>query len=129
MAVKCPSAIVFRRRIDVFSNLGDDGGAKGDVGNKVAVPISRSSRSVLPPIQRLVRLRNVHDVYVQPVGALVHGTRALFAHASEIAGQNGRRNDGVRSHDVALVVIFSRFKKKGHTLANQNKNRQVVGKI
>lgn len=39
VAVKCASAESFGGLVDVASDLGDDGRSKGDVGDKVAVPI------------------------------------------------------------------------------------------
>jgi len=61
---------------DMRADLGDDGGAKGHVGHKVAI----------------------HDVDVQPVGALVHLARALAAQAREVGAEDGGGDNGVGSH-------------------------------
>lgn len=38
MAVERPASVIFSRPVDVFPDLGYDGGAEGDVRHEVAVP-------------------------------------------------------------------------------------------
>lgn len=58
------------------ADLGDDGGAKGDVGHEMAV----------------------HDVDVDPVAVVAHQVRAGIAQVGEVCGQDGGRDDGRRGH-------------------------------
>lgn len=70
--------------LDERADLGDDGGAKGHVGDEVAV----------------------HDVDVQPVRALLHLEGALLAQGREVGAEDGGGDDGVRSHAGGESVLW-----------------------
>lgn len=67
VAVKRASSVPGRWPVDVRADLGDDGSAKCDVGDEVAV----------------------HDVDVEPVCALGYGAGAFFAQVGKVGGEDG----------------------------------------
>ena len=98
MAVKGASAKCLGGLVDVASDRGDHGRSKGDVGDKVAVPISAvSTRSHMMRDSSAMEA-HLHDVDVQPVGALLHGASAVMAELSKVSRQDGGRDDGLGSH-------------------------------
>jgi hypothetical protein len=75
------------------ANLGHDGGSEGNVGHEVAVPgepisIDTSQSKDLgwgkAEASSGVLSSSVHDVDVQPVGALVHGAGTFLAELGEV---------------------------------------------
>lgn len=77
MAVEGARGIGGYGAVDVRADLGDDGGAEGDVRHKVTV----------------------HDVDVQPLRAiLLDGAGALCAQVGEVRGKDGGRDDGGGRH-------------------------------
>lgn len=78
MAVECPPAAGLSWALHVSPDLADDGSSNGHVRDEVTV----------------------HDVYVQPVGTLRHLGGAFAAQGGEVCAQNGRRDNGGRSHSV-----------------------------
>ena len=68
-------------------DLADDGVAEGNVGDEVAV----------------------HDVDVQPVGALGHGGAAGEAEGSEVGGEDGGGEFGGWGHDGGGWVDLMRW--------------------
>lgn len=77
MAVEGAGGVGGYGAVDVRADLGDNGGAEGDVRHEVAI----------------------HDVDVQPLRAiLLDGARALCAQVGEVRGEDGGRNDGGRRH-------------------------------
>lgn len=63
--------------VDAATDLRDDGATNGHVGDEVAV----------------------HNVNMEPVGALLHLRSAVMAEVGEVGAENGRGNDGGRRHD------------------------------
>lgn len=108
MAIKRSSSVVRRGLVDVLANLGNDGCAKGNVGNKVAVPTpSQSVRFPSPIVQLTVKVSvYAHDIDVQPVRALLHCARALLTKLCEVGRQDGRRNDCLGRHDSCAVMCL-----------------------
>lgn len=77
MAVEGARGIGGGGAVDVRADLGDDGGAEGDVGHEVPV----------------------HDVDVQPLRAvLFDGAGAFCTQVGEVGGEDGGRDDGGRRH-------------------------------
>ena len=83
MAVKCALAIGASRAVNVWTDLGDDWGAKGHIWHKMAV--------------HDVDLRRVRDIvsrncserrYMKPVGTLGNGVGARLAQCGEVGRQN-----------------------------------------
>jgi hypothetical protein len=81
VAVKRASSVPGRWPVDVRADLGDDGSAKCDVGDEVAV----------------------HDVDVEPVCALGYGAGAFFAQVGKVGGEDGGGDDGVGRHLVLIL--------------------------
>lgn len=71
MAVKRAPAPGLGRPLDMRPDLGHDGGAKGHVGDEMAV----------------------HDVDMEPVGAAVHRHGAFCAEIGEVGAEDGGRDD------------------------------------
>lgn len=69
--------------VDAAANLGDDGATDGHIGDEVAV----------------------HDVDMEPVGALLHLLSAIMAEVCEVGAEDGRGNDGGRRHCECLGSI------------------------
>lgn len=59
MAVKGATAVLLGRSVDKPANLGHDGGAKGHVGHKVAIP-TRKKRGAVSRVEAVDRAR-FHD--------------------------------------------------------------------
>lgn len=78
MAVKGSSAVGLSRPGNMRADLGDDGGAEGDVGDKVAV----------------------HNVDMEPVRALVHLGRAFMAERAEVGAEDGGGYNSRGAHFV-----------------------------
>lgn len=98
MAVKGASAKSLGGLVDVASDGGDDGRSKGDVGDKVTVPISTVSTPSRMVTESPAMEAHLHDVDVQPVGALLHGASTVMAERSKVSRQDGGRDDGLGSH-------------------------------
>jgi hypothetical protein len=79
----------------VGANLGHDGGAKGHIGDEVAVhDVDLGATSAA----RARRRASGAAPYMKPVGALGHGVGTCLAQLSEVGGQDGGRDDGGRRH-------------------------------
>jgi hypothetical protein len=77
VAIKGAASTWLERAVDAAADLGYDGTSDGHVGDEVAV----------------------HDVDVEPVGALLHLTRAVMAKIGEVGAEDGGSNDRRRRHD------------------------------
>jgi len=78
VAIECAPAGGFRGTVYAAANLRDNWAADGHVWHEVAV----------------------HDVNMEPVGALLHLLRAVMAQVGEVGTENGGSDDRGRCHDV-----------------------------
>ena len=78
MAVKGSCAVGLSRPGNMRADLRNDGGAKGDIGDEVAI----------------------HDVDMEPVRALVHLGRAFMAERAEVGAEDGGGYNGRGAHFV-----------------------------
>lgn len=76
MAVKSAASAGFKGSIDAATNLRDNRAPDGHVRDEVAV----------------------HDVDMQPVGALLHLAGTVMAEIGEVGAQDGGRNNSGRCH-------------------------------
>lgn len=111
VAVKRPLGKLSLWSGDVFPDHGDDGGSECYVGDKVAVPffnvsyhyqhLNRDRMRQLEGEENRTRRegrKNIHNVNVQPIRALLNGPRALLSQLGEIRRENRRCDDCWRCH-------------------------------
>lgn len=89
----------FGRFLDVLADLGDDAGAPSDVGHEVAVPAATLARGARDWQDRGA----LHDVNVQPVGALLDGSRAFRAEVGQVGRQQRGRDNRLGSHEYQFL--------------------------
>jgi hypothetical protein len=80
VAIESATTAGFRGTVDAAANLRYDGATDGHVWHKVTV----------------------HNVDVQPVGALLHLLGAVMAQIGEVRAENRGGNDSWRGHDVCM---------------------------
>jgi hypothetical protein len=78
VAVKGAPAAGLGGTVDTAADLGDDGAANGHVWHKMAV----------------------HDIDVEPVGALLNLLGAVMTQIGEVGAENGGSDDRGRCHGV-----------------------------
>lgn len=76
MAVECATSTRFERAVDTAADLRNDGASDGHVGDEVTI----------------------HDIDVEPVGALLHLLCAVMAEICEVGAEDRRGDDGGGSH-------------------------------
>lgn len=82
MAVKGTARAGLEWPVDAAADLRDNGAPDGHVGDEVTV----------------------HDVDMEPVGALFHLLGAIMAEVCEVGAENRRGNDGGRRHCESVRV-------------------------
>ena len=80
--IKSATTAGFRGTVDATADLGYDGAADGHIRYEVTV----------------------HNVDVQPIGALFHLLGAVMAQIGEVGAENGGSDDSGRCHDVYVCV-------------------------
>jgi hypothetical protein len=93
MAVECTFPIRAGGSVNVGTNLGDDRGAEGHVGHKVAVHDVDLGR-----VSGIVSRSCLGRLYVKPIGALGDGVDACPSQFRKVGGQNRGRDDGGGRH-------------------------------
>jgi hypothetical protein len=82
VAIESATTAGFGGTVDAAADLGYDGAADGHIGHEVAV----------------------HNVDVQPVGALLHLLGAVMAQIGEVGAENGGGDDSGRCHYVYVCI-------------------------
>jgi hypothetical protein len=93
-----------RRLFHMLPDFGDNRSSKCDIRHEVAIPVS--SDHVRMPIAEELKLKliwgkmrgDLHDVDMEPVGALLHCAGTVSPQLGKICRENGRCNDCVGSH-------------------------------
>lgn len=108
VAIESASAVGCARALNVGTDLGHNGGAKGHVGDKVAVHLT--GVSVPLSLARLDSMRALkYNVNVKPCCAVVDRVGTSFAQGSKVGREDRWRDDGRRRHDAAGLATPRTF--------------------
>lgn len=112
VAVKGASAMVLGGLVNVGADLCNDGRSEGDVRHEMAIPtLAHELIDILYPplLETTLELtlertfsnagrELLHDINMEPVGALVHCAGAFCAELGKVGRQNRGCNNGVGRH-------------------------------
>lgn len=122
VAIESASAVGRAGALNVGTDLGHNGGAKGHVGDKVAVHLT--GVSVPLSLARLDSMRALkYNVNVKPCCAVVDRVGTSFAQGSKVGREDRWRDDGRRRHDAAGLETLRPFLGPGY------KSCQYVGTL
>lgn len=88
MTVKCPLSIVLGWLFNVRPNLSDDGRTPRKVRNEMPVPALAMILAFKGLFTELAGQGELHNIDMEPVGALGDGSPAVFAQIGEVSGEN-----------------------------------------